>query len=227
MPELKHEKDFKIEEYDSFYEHHFFNPLEDSTAVNAHRLIPRVGWAVDKAKELKPKRVLDLGCLEGFTALTLANNVESVERAVGVDLSQEGIDLANSRKQLVEADVEFYKDSIEHFLETTDEKFDFICLFEVIEHVKDPAKLLKLIDRVKTEDAHILISTPDFEAPTFGKDDEKNKCHIRLYTLADEDYEAVNKYGNTRKATSMSKQVGKERIIEIGTYSELINCMIK
>jgi 2-polyprenyl-3-methyl-5-hydroxy-6-metoxy-1,4-benzoquinol methylase len=222
-----HERDFKIENYEEFYEHHIFSPLEDNMAINAHRQIPRVAWAVEKAKQLQPKKVLDLGCLEGFTALTLANKIPSVERAVGVDLSQEGIDIAKSRVDMVRADVEFIKDSIEHYLETTDEKFDFICLFEVIEHVKDPELLIKLIDRVKTDDAHILISTPDFEAPTFGKDDEKNKCHIRLYTLADEDYEAVNKYGNIRKATSMSKQIGKDRIIEIGTYSELINCMYK
>ena len=171
--------------------------------------------------------MLDLGCLEGFTALTLANKIPSVQLAVGVDLSQEGIDIAKTRVDMVRAKVEFYKDSIEHFLQTTKEKFDFICLFEVIEHVKDPEILIKLIDQVKTNNAHILISTPDFEAPTFGKDDEKNKCHIRLYTLADEDYEAVNKYGNIRKATSMSKQIGKDRIIEIGTYSELINCIYK
>jgi 2-polyprenyl-3-methyl-5-hydroxy-6-metoxy-1,4-benzoquinol methylase len=222
-----HERDFKIENYESFYEHHIFNPLNDRVAINAHRLIPRVAWAVEKAKQLQPKKVLDLGCLEGFTALTLANKIPSVELAIGVDLSEEGIDIAKSRVDMVRPKVEFYKDSIENFLETTKEKFDFICLFEVIEHVKDPELLIKLIDKVKTEDARILISTPDFEAPTFGKDDEKNKCHIRLYTLADEDYEAVNKYGNIRKATSMSKQIGKDRIIEIGTYSELINCMIR
>lgn len=46
----------------------------------------------------------------------------------------------------------------------------------------------------------------------------------QLYTLADEDYTGVNKYGNTRTATSLSKQVGKERIISMEVYSELLNC---
>lgn len=224
---VRHEKDFKLEEYEEHYEDHYFQPLPDDVAVNANRVFPRVAWALDVAEEVQPKKVLDLGCLEGFTVLTIANHVKSVEVGVGVDLSKDGIELANKRLDLVGANLTFLQDSIENFLETTEEKFDFITLFEVIEHVKDPVKLLKLIDRVKTDDATILISTPDFEAPTYGKDDEQNKCHIRLYTLEDEDYEAVNKYGNTRKATSLSKQIGKERIIEMGTYSELINCMYK
>lgn len=38
-----------------------------------------------------------------------------------------------------------------------------------------------------------------------------------------EDYEAVNRFGNTRKATSMSKQIGRDRIIDMGVYSHLIN----
>lgn len=41
--------------------------------------------------------------------------------------------------------------------------------------------------------------------------------------MEDEDYEAVNKYGNTRKATSITKEIGKDRIKEMGVYSELIN----
>jgi 2-polyprenyl-3-methyl-5-hydroxy-6-metoxy-1,4-benzoquinol methylase len=96
-------------------------------------------------------------------------------------------------------------------------------MFEVIEHVKNPRVVLEMIDKVKTKGGTVLISTPDFEAPTYGKDDEQNKCHIRLYTTAAEDYEAVNKYGNTRKATSLSKAIGEERIVDMGVYSELIN----
>lgn len=222
-----HEKDFTMENYEGFYEDHFFQSLPDDKALNAHRIIPRVGWAVAVAKQVGAKHVLDLGCLEGFTALTLANNVDSVVSITGVDLSRDGIEKANSRAKLVKPTAIFLQDSIENFLKETKLKFDFICLFEVIEHVKDPTKLLKLIDGVKTDDANILISTPAFESPTFGKDDEQNKCHIRLYTMAEESYREANKYGTIRTATSMPRQIGKERIVEMGVYSELINVRYK
>jgi len=228
----KTEADFEFEEYDEFYEHHLFSPVPDAVAFQAHRKFPRIHWALDVAREIKAKRVLDLGCLEGYAALTLLENCDSVEYVEGVDLSQEGIDLANKRVKdyQLEGKAKFVQGTIEDWLRWyVDNKvtFDLICNFELMEHVKDPKLIIELMDKVKTKDGTVLISTPDFEAPTFGKDDERNKCHIRLYTLADEDYEAVNKYGNTRKATSLSKQVGKERIISMGVYSELINCQYK
>ena len=224
----RHESDFKIDEYEEFYEDHMFQPLKDDVASDAHRFLPRVNWALDVAKEIKPKRILDLGCLDGYALLTLCKHAGSVEYAKGVDLSKDGINIARKRAEDVERiAIDFEQNTIENFLENTKMKFDLIMLFEVIEHVKNPRVLLKLIDRVKAKDGQVLISTPDFEAPTYGKDDEKNKCHIRLYSLADEDYTAKNKYGNLRIATSMSKQVGKDRIIDMGVYSELINCRYK
>lgn len=218
-----HEKDFKFEDYDEFYSHHYFKPLKDDEGVNAHRIFPRVAWALDIAKEIKATSVLDLGCLEGYAVMTLAKQVPSVTHGVGVDLSADGIRLAKQRANQYELPTIFVQDSIENYLENCDKKFDLILMFETIEHVKDPSVVLKLIDKVKTENGTVLISTPSFEAPTYGMDDEQNKCHIRLYTTKDEDYEAVNKYGNTRKATSMPKQVGKERILSMDIWSELIH----
>jgi 2-polyprenyl-3-methyl-5-hydroxy-6-metoxy-1,4-benzoquinol methylase len=231
MAGIKHEKDFSMENYDGFYEDHFFQPLPDDRALNANRILPRVDWAVDVASLRNPKSVLDLGCLEGFAGLTVANLTPSVRRLVGVDLSKEGIDIANSRKNLVKANAEFIQGTIEEFLATTKEKFDMIMLFEVIEHVKDPKELLDLIDGVKTKDGIVLISTPDFKAPTYGKNDVKNKCHIRLFTTRSKDFDEMTDVPDPetgerymRTATSLPKLIGKKRIISIGTYSELINC---
>lgn len=232
MSNLLHESDFSLENYEGFYENHYFQPLPDDKALNAHRIIPRVDWALDVASVHQPKKVLDLGCLDGFAGLTLANNEKSVKRLVGIDLSKDGIDLANQRKRQVRVDADFYQEPIEDYLARTDERFDLIMLFEVIEHVKDPVELLRLIDRVKTETGLILISTPAFEAPTFGKNDVKNKCHIRLYTTKEQDYEEMTDVPDPdtgkvymRTATSLPKQIGKHRIISIGVYSELINCI--
>ena len=225
-----HETNFDINMYDEFYESHVFAPLPNDKALNAHRIIPRISWAVAVAKELRPKSVLDLGCLEGYTALTIANHVDSVERIVGVDLSEDGIELANSRKPLVKASSEFIQQSIEDYLERCSEKFDMVVCFEVIEHVLDPELLVKLIDKVLTEDGQVLFSTPAFESPVFGKNDVANKCHIRLYTMEDKDYDEMTDkpdpqtgHNYIRTASSMPKLIGKERIIEMEVLSQLIN----
>lgn len=213
------EQYFDIEDYENFYENHFYGKLDEKMLYNAHRIFPRVAWALDIAKETGAKRVLDLGCLEGYGLFTL-NKHAGVE-GVGVDLSKPAIERAQS---LAPEGLEFYQDTVENFMENYEgEKFDLITAFELLEHVKDPKRMLELIDTVKTDDADILISTPAFESPNFGKDDEKNKCHIRLYTLQDEDYKEANKYGNIRKATSIIKEVGQERIKDGRVISELIN----
>ncbi len=57
-----HEQDFTLENYDDFYSDHFFQPLTDEDAINAQRVIPRIGWGLDIAKEIGAKHILDLGC---------------------------------------------------------------------------------------------------------------------------------------------------------------------
>lgn len=228
------EKDFKFENFEEFYESHYFRPIEDEEALNAHRIFPRVNWALDLAKEFKPEHILDLGCLEGYAALTVAKHVDSVKSGWGVDLSHDGIELAKRRAKNYRVPIKFEEQTIEGFLKSmvrSNKKFDFIMLFEVIEHVKSPELVLELIDKVKSKDGLVLISTPAFESPTYGKNDVINKCHVRLYTPKDEDYEEMTDHNHpgepqvVRKATSMPKQVGKDRIKSLEVFSELIHCV--
>lgn len=218
------DKEFDVKDYENFYEHHQFVPTTDEDSENVHEIIPRFGWGFDMVEEYQPKNLLDLGTLEGSFPITIAKHFGI--SCVGVDLTQDGIQLATERAARFAVPAEFHQGTIEDWLIRFAEegrKFDMITCFEVIEHVKDPKRLLDLIDKVLAPGGHVLISTPDFESPLYGKDDEKNKCHIRLYTTAEEDYEAENKYGNVRKATSIVKEIGKQRIKDIGVYSHLIN----
>lgn len=221
------EKDFTLENYEDFYEHHNFVETSDADAVDVHEIVPRFGWGYDMVDRLGPKNLLDLGTLDGSFPITIATHF-GIPTA-GVDLTKDGIELARARaKKLGLTDSHFYQGTIEDQLRAfKPASFDMITCFEVIEHVKDPDLLLKEIDRVLAPGGSVLISTPAFESPLYGKDDEKNKCHIRLYTTQEEDYDDVNKYGNTRTATSMVKQIGKERIQEMGVYSHLINVRYK
>lgn len=218
--------EFKIENYKDFYEHHRFVPTPEAECFSIHELIPRFGWGFDKIEELAPANVLDLGCLDGAFVLSVAKNLGV--HCTGVDLTEDGINLAKERAEQYGVDAEFYQGSVEEHLEAfakAGRKFDVITWFEIIEHVEDVQKVIKLIDAVLAPGGHVLVSTPSFESPIYGANDEKNKCHIRLYTLEKEDYEAANKYGNVRKATSIYKEIGEDRILEAEVINELINLM--
>lgn len=219
--ETKNDKNFTPEEYDNFYEHHYFLPISEGRATEVHEFIPRFGWAFEKVKESKAKNLLDLGCLDGSFALTVARHLGiSVS---GVDLSVDGIKLAQQRAEGLGINAHFFQGSIEEELSKLKaNSFDIITLFEVIEHLEDVQKVLKLIDRVLKPGGTVLLSTPDFEDPTYGLDDEQNTCHVRLYTTADKGYSRENKYGTLRKATSLSKEIGKDRIKEMQVIGEQI-----
>lgn len=222
----QNDKAFTPDKYEEFYEHHYFQPIPEDVAYDIHEVIPRFGWAFDKIEEIQPKTLLDIGCLDGSFALTIANHFGT--EVVGIDLTQDGIDLAKERAKSRKLNATFYQGLAEKHLEAfakAGRKFEVITFFEIIEHVEDVPRLLKLIDDVLAPGGTVLTSTPAFESPNFGMDDEANTCHVRLYTEKDEDYWAVNKYGTKRKATSITKEIGKDRIKEMGTYSELINVM--
>lgn len=225
-----HDQKFTGDNYEEFYEHHNFQPMSEEDAFNVHEVIPRFGWAFDKIEELQsqsktPLRVLDLGCLDGSFCLTIAKHLGVL--AEGVDLTKDGIEIAQKRS--LGRTAIFHQGSIEAWLQKFIDEgrvFDVVTWFEIIEHVDDPIAVQKLIDQVISHEGTILCSTPAFESPHFGMDDEQNKCHVRLYTMQDKDYWAVNKYGTKRMATSFPAMLG-DRIKEMGTYSELINVEYK
>lgn len=224
----KHDTKFSMENYEEFYEHHNFEPIPEQLCTTVNEVIPRFGWAFDKIEELEAKTVLDLGCLDGSFLLTVGKQLGCT--VTGVDLTKDGIDIARERAKHFEVDGTFHQGFVEDWLEKFVEEgrtFDVVTFFEIIEHVEDVQRCLKLIDKVLAPGGSVLVSTPDFESPLFGADDEVNKCHIRLYTTADEDYERPNKFGTVRKATSITKEVGKDRVVEMDVVNELINLHYK
>lgn len=220
----KNDSVFSLENYEGFYEHHTFEPIPENICTTINEWIPRFAWAFDQVQESGGKTLLDLGCLDGSFALSCAKQLGLA--VTGVDLTKDGIQLAKERTKKYGLDAEFYQGFIEQVGTTfADEgrKFDVITFFEIIEHVEDVKLALEIIDELLAPGGTVLVSTPDFESPIYGADDEQNKCHIRLYTTADEDYERANKYGTIRKATSIQKEIGKERIKEMAVHNELIN----
>lgn len=220
------ERDFSMENYEEFYEHHYFEPIPEQLAFKVNEVIPRFGWAMDKIEESEAKSLLDIGCLDGSFALSAADQLGV--SVTGIDLTKDGIDLAKERAAGRGIVADFYQGFAEDWLETfvkEGRKFDAITFFEIIEHVADVPRLLKLIDQVLAPGGIVLVSTPAFESPIFGKDDEQNKCHIRLYTTRDEDYDEMNKYGNLRHASSITREIGKDRVKEMEVHNELINVL--
>lgn len=219
------EQDFSMDNYEEFYEHHKFEPIPEDMAFTINEVIPRFGWALDKVEELGSRNILDLGCLDGSFALSVCDQLGIP--VTGIDLTVDGINLAKERAAAKNLPATFLQGTCEARLEelaAQGKQYDVVTFFELIEHVEDVQRLIKLIDAVLAPGGSVLVSTPDFEGPVYGADDEINKCHIRLYTTAKKSYSRPNKFGTVRKATSIYEEIGEDRIKELSVHNHLINC---
>jgi 2-polyprenyl-3-methyl-5-hydroxy-6-metoxy-1,4-benzoquinol methylase len=67
-----------------------------------------------------------------------------------VELKEINMDLSN-----------IYCDDIEHYLSMTTETFEIITLWQVIEHLTDPVKILSLINEKLSKNGVICIAVPN------------------------------------------------------------------
>ena len=99
----------------------------------------------------KPKNVLDVGCASGWFLSELALRYPKASYA-GVDVHKKAIDYGKKRYKnlkLICADA--------HSLPFPNESFDVVICTSVLEHVKNPQKVLREIKRVLTKDGIAII----------------------------------------------------------------------
>ncbi len=106
----------------------------------------------DIIQPLKPRSILDAGCGEGETIARLRDILPA--KVVGIDINQESINFARNRFPNLTFLVEDIYD-IQYDANT----FDLVLCLEVLEHLTDPAKALRSLNRVSSRD--IIISVPN------------------------------------------------------------------
>lgn len=98
-----------------------------------------------------PKKILDVGCASGWFLSKLWEEYPKASYA-GVDVHKKAIDYGKKRYKnlkLICADA--------HSLPFPNESFDVVICTEVLEHVKNPEKVLREIKRVLTKDGIAII----------------------------------------------------------------------
>jgi len=98
-------------------------------------------------KEIKGKKVLDFGCGNGGF---LKRAKKNTQKTVGIELQK------SMESFYVHNGLEVFQN-----VDEVDEKFDFITLFHVLEHLKDPIELLKELGTKLNEDGQIIIEVPN------------------------------------------------------------------
>jgi 2-polyprenyl-6-hydroxyphenyl methylase/3-demethylubiquinone-9 3-methyltransferase len=125
-----------------------FKPLHDINPL-------RVDFIKSKV-DLKGKRVLDIGCGGGILAEAIAREGAEV---TGIDQGERVIKIAKLHSLESQLDIDYQQINIENFIKKNKHKFDVITCLEMLEHVPDPASVIKACSQILKPDGKLFLST--------------------------------------------------------------------
>ena len=122
-----------------------------------HQIRPiRIQYILNQLKDLdlKNTKILDLGCGGGLVSESLSRLGAKV---TGIDFVKNNINIAKHHSIKSKLKIDYIHGDIEKI--KINKKFDFIIMFEILEHVNNWKKLLLKIDKNLKKDGKIIIST--------------------------------------------------------------------
>jgi 2-polyprenyl-6-hydroxyphenyl methylase / 3-demethylubiquinone-9 3-methyltransferase len=125
-----------------------FKPLHDINPL-------RLGW-IDRHCPLRDKKVLDVGCGGGLLSEGMAALGGQV---TGIDLSDKALSVA--RLHLLESGrrVDYQRVSAEEFAASQPASFDAVTCLEMLEHVPDPASIVRSCAQLVKPGGQVFFST--------------------------------------------------------------------
>ena len=133
-----------------------FKPLHDINPL-------RVDFIKSKV-DLKGKRVLDIGCGGGILTEAIAREGAEV---TGIDQGEKVIKIAKLHSLESQLNINYEQINIENFIKKNKQKFDVITCLEMLEHVPDPASVIKACSQILKPDGKLFLSTINRNTKSF------------------------------------------------------------
>lgn len=135
-----------------------FKPLHE---INPSRL----AYIEKQAQGIGDKRILDIGCGGGILAEGMA---QRGGRVTGIDMAELSLQVARMHLHESALDVDYQLSTAEAFAENHAAEFDIITCLEMLEHVPDPASIIRSASRMLKPDGVLVLSTLNRNPKSFA-----------------------------------------------------------
>ncbi|MBR2515453.1 MAG: bifunctional 2-polyprenyl-6-hydroxyphenol methylase/3-demethylubiquinol 3-O-methyltransferase UbiG [Halomonas sp.] len=125
-----------------------FKPLHD---INPLRLD-----FIDARSGLAGKRVLDVGCGGGILSESMAHRGAKV---TGIDLGEAPLGVARLHAEASGVEIDYRNISVEALADEQPGEFDIITCMEMLEHVPDPASVIRACSQLVRPGGYVFFST--------------------------------------------------------------------
>lgn len=157
VPTLETAGDSARARYDAWHARH---PVDADADAPWHRMIRR---ALDPARDLLGRRVLDIGCGRGGFACWLGRHPATPAEVVGCDFSPVAVEMAAAFAfARGAANVRFESADIQRLDQFDAGTFDTVFSCETIEHVPDPPLAVRQLARVLKPGGRLFVTTPNY-----------------------------------------------------------------
>ena len=126
-----------------------FKPLH---AINPLRL----NWIIEHAGSLRDKKIVDVGCGGGILAEAMAKEGAQV---TGIDLAERSLKVARLHSLESEVAVDYKLQSAEALAAEEPEQYDIVTCMEMLEHVPDPASVIRACATLVKPNGWVFFST--------------------------------------------------------------------
>ncbi|MPS48930.1 bifunctional 2-polyprenyl-6-hydroxyphenol methylase/3-demethylubiquinol 3-O-methyltransferase UbiG [Methylobacillus sp.] len=111
---------------------------------------------IDEHAGLAGKRVLDVGCGGGILSESMSERGAEV---TGIDLGEKALKVAKLHQYESGAKVDYRLISVEELAQESPESFDIVTCMEMLEHVPDPAAIVRACARLTKPGGKVFFST--------------------------------------------------------------------
>ena len=125
-----------------------FKPLHDINPLRANY--------IDRYSPVSGQRLVDVGCGGGILAEAMAQRGAKV---TGIDMGEAPLAVAKLHQLESGVDVDYFQSTAEELAVKAPASFDIVCCLEMLEHVPDPAAVIKACAEMAVPGASLYFST--------------------------------------------------------------------